>query len=519
MSTETSSKLREIRQRARTDLFFLATELLGLDLVEEVHRPVCEFFVKKDSSIDLYKQDVVKNRLLLDPRGHFKTSIDEVDIVQWIINFPDVRILVLSGTRELVARIIDNVRKHFLLNEKFRSVFPEFALSEKTKGSVNEFTTPMRKNHLLREPTLTGSTLESVKAGSHYDIIKGDDIVNETNVSSPELVQKVIDQYNATTPLLDRPDGYKDLIGTRYDFSDLYGWVIDNDASSSWKVFKRAAIELPMRPESKVLFEKDRKGRERFSYTLLKRIQDEDPRMFSCQYLNEPKMTDSEEFTESAVRSAFVPMRLIPLVVRQPMSNVTAMGGRLFQTWDLAYTDNEKSKWSVGCTGLWDYTGRLWVVDYRRGRWNPFELAYNIVSFALEWKQFLSRVGIEMAGASHFLEPTIQNMCRSANFHMPIDWIKVSRRKSKESKVFALQPFLLSGRLKFSDEIKIKDQVVKEFVRFPYYRFNDIPDATSMLLFYRSNVDTIPELMQPSTISYEVSQVPGCEGICAGLVG
>src|SRR5882762_6911765 len=85
----TKEELAKLRYRARTDLYWLAKDILGMDaLNERVHRPICETFVQKKPGKPLWEQSEIKERLILAPRGHFKTSLDEADIIQWILLDP-----------------------------------------------------------------------------------------------------------------------------------------------------------------------------------------------------------------------------------------------------------------------------------------------------------------------------------------------------------------------------------------------------------------------------------------------
>jgi len=85
----------EAGQRGKRDPWFLASSILHRvypDVVEAVHKPMCEFFVHKDPKKRWLLQDTVKNRLLLAPRGHFKTTINLCDIIQRMLAFPDITI-------------------------------------------------------------------------------------------------------------------------------------------------------------------------------------------------------------------------------------------------------------------------------------------------------------------------------------------------------------------------------------------------------------------------------------------
>src|SRR5579885_1854454 len=145
----------EQRETAKRDLFWLARDILGYDLVDNfycpthplcqsklqstcsvcghnlqpypgnvffggkqsIHRAICEFFVQKKPDLLISQQDEIKNRLLMVPRGSLKSSIDEADCVQWRIAFPDVRIARLTAAEDLAKAFVANVKKFFVVPE------------------------------------------------------------------------------------------------------------------------------------------------------------------------------------------------------------------------------------------------------------------------------------------------------------------------------------------------------------------------------------------------------------------
>lgn len=165
----------ETRRRAKEDLYFLAKYFLRkeeVDLMTELcHRVVCDLFVKKDSSKSFADQDKRKARLLLYPRGSFKSTIDCADAIQWILNFPNIRILFLTSVDDNAVGFLSETRDHFVIKEKSPSLmnvfFPEFCVPFGEKGNAFEFTTPQRTvDH--KEPTLLASSIGSNTAGLHW---------------------------------------------------------------------------------------------------------------------------------------------------------------------------------------------------------------------------------------------------------------------------------------------------------------------------------------------------------------
>src|SRR5437870_3617043 len=86
-----------VRLKCKTDKLFLS-HMLGYDFQEDVHSDLFANYLQIDQTKNLYDQDEIKSRLVLWPRGHYKTSSAVVEMVQLILNFPDIRILLMSGT-------------------------------------------------------------------------------------------------------------------------------------------------------------------------------------------------------------------------------------------------------------------------------------------------------------------------------------------------------------------------------------------------------------------------------------
>lgn len=507
MAVEVRETIADIGKR---DLFTLAKVILGYDLlIERVHRPVCDHFVQKDPYKAFTDQDICKSRLLLDPRGHFKTSIAIADNIQWMLNFPNITILKVSGTQQLTQRIVGEMKDHFLTNSRFRQVYPDFVPQEgKEFGNMSCFTIPARTG-IIREPTISIATIESVKAGSHYWLIDGDDVVNEVNSLNREQLQATITRWNHIRPLLN-PGGYRQLEGTRYDWSDLYGDVIERN-KGAWKIFERSCWTEKENGEKDLLFP------ERFTLAELEQIRSEDPYLFSCQYLQKPQRTEEEHFPMAALMSHTVQTQLIP-------SNLTQ-----FLVFDLAFTSNKLSDYTVGVFGGYDQNGGLWVFDIMRGRWSPYTIIDMIIHGYRRWS--VQRVGIEDAAGSELLLPGLDAKCRELSISVPVDWIPMGRRKSSPDatrrRVESLSSLLKENKLWFNASMPFLKDMYMELHRFPNYKNDDIAVAISLLLWYRDKIgmDTASMFQgEPEIASLGYTQfIPGeseeDERLSAGLVG
>lgn len=255
---------------------WLATEVLGYDFQENPHRGLFNCYLTKDpdgcrcghkldghwlngkcrecdcekaqqkSLTELDKQK--KRRLILWPRGHFKTSAMAVEAIQLILNFPDIRIMILAGDLKESKKRLEEIKGHFEnwgKDSKLQKLFPEFCSPVRFKrlGNSRDFISPARVRKNLREPTLTVFSPKVLKTGTHFDVALVDDLVNELNSKKAEGLQKSIDDYKSLVPVID-PEGYIYVSGTRYDFSDAYGYIQEQIAKENlqnWIVSVRVA--------------------------------------------------------------------------------------------------------------------------------------------------------------------------------------------------------------------------------------------------------------------------------------
>ena len=165
------------RQRARTDLLFLAKDVLDYkDVGTIVHGRMIQHmqhflggtdyvnkwsgkFLKYEPKVSLWHLKGPRKRLVLYPRGHLKTTVITMShTIQWIINYADIRILLSTATGERWEEVIGEIKAHFQFNAKFRFLFPEYCpKGHKTDdfGTQKSFTVPCRVRKWLKESSLS----------------------------------------------------------------------------------------------------------------------------------------------------------------------------------------------------------------------------------------------------------------------------------------------------------------------------------------------------------------------------
>jgi predicted phage terminase large subunit-like protein len=507
MSSLTKYEFDSLRQRCRTNLFFLAGAILQKSMYEHVHRPITKFFVQKDNSQlpanYTLKQlhdcisalDVTKERLLLYPRGTFKSTLNVIDCVQWIINFPDIRILILTGEFKLAKAFVRQVKSYFTVPAgadltPFQELFPEFCINA-GDGTDQEFKCPASKLG-LNEPTVWANSITANLSGWHCDVMKCDDVVTDENSGSDDRRDSLLEKFDNVSNLLD-PHGYLDVIGTRYAPTDLYGAMIERSGQTqdlkylckaSWTP-KPHAIQKPLiellEEDVDVLFPE----RQPYSYLRKKLIKNETT--FRTQQLNEAVASADFVFDYS----------LLLAQTAQPASFPDT--GFIYAAWDLALTSNSQSDYSVGVIARVDDQNRVFILDLVYGRFNFTELAYQIVKVTQTWAP--KTIAIEEIAGTEGLKLEIQRQAMLARLAMPIHWFKPENSyDAKANRIRSLQPLVASGRLWFASNMQHLETLYEAFKRFTGERGkrkrDDIPDVISFLLRFLPGSSVLRELSQ-----------------------
>ena len=253
LNEESLKELLRLRYLSQTNLFFLCHLLEKYNQTTvATHEEICnKFFVAKQPIFNTFEKFALqytdlKERMLLVPRGGFKSSINMADCVQWIICFPAVTILILTGVYDLAGDFIGEVKKHFTLEESgldqkgkptfgvaklldadtgewsgsfFQILFPEHCIAPNT-GTQHAFQTPAGGDD--KEPSIRAASIEQALSGSHFGVLKLDDVVTNENSKTQERIAGINKQININQALL-HPYGFFDVIGTWYDEKDYYG--------------------------------------------------------------------------------------------------------------------------------------------------------------------------------------------------------------------------------------------------------------------------------------------------------
>jgi phage terminase large subunit-like protein len=491
------------RLNCQTDLWFLSKEIFHRDLFERTHRPVINFFLKKKPFIPAFKKNSEyglaefheaiaelaplerRKGLLLYPRGTYKSSINADDITQYVICYPDIRILILVGEGSLGEAFVPDIKQRFMLEKggeptEFQLLFPEFVIdleADRDRGGAQEYWCPARRLK-QKEPTFGSISILGATSGWHCDVLKPDDMINDnTPVETAISRAKVLRKFMTVSNLLD-PHGILELNGTRYHEEDAYAHMHDilkqmrYLCGASWTILPHASgKKLRDLTEQDVLqLFPERQG---FPYLREKLLLDEDT--FCLQQLNDPKKVGlSVKFRIEDLRKA---------TTRVPQNP----GFKRYNFWDVATTDSEGSDYC--CGGFISIDTSKWIA-YLHGlileRFAPSELAFQIAKMAKETnpeKVFFEKY---KDSAEIWLEQEVIRIGVSWGYQVPVHAFKTDKTKlAKGRRICGLEPLITGGRLYFSNLIPNLEMLYKQFTDFkgvPHpKRHDDGPDMLSFL--------------------------------------
>jgi predicted phage terminase large subunit-like protein len=508
--------LEKYRLKCITDHAFLAKTLGYNDFIPEVHGEVWDFYVKKDPAIP-FKQFALADksthdRALFIPRNCFKSTSNMIDMVQWIICWPNIRILLVTSTEDLGKKFLTEVQSHFrrqddgdprLIDGKpsfFQLLFPEFCIEG--KNPITTFTVPCRTEVNMKEATVESCGVETAQSGVRCDVLIFDDAVSNENSNNPARLLKVRSQMSFHRKLMN-PDGYCSVIGTWYNPQDAYGVMIRAEEDNHTLVWdkshrscdsrdiedKKCITKIMLRPAmwEKGDVEIDINGTlreddwklyfpQRVHWKWLMGEYRRDPENFHSQLMNNPNQARSVRFQRVVMERQTRVFSQIPAVHNGQ--------GLLVQAWDTAYSDRTMANYTVGLTAL-ILGGRFYFLDMVRGQFSDLEVSRVMAESMSKWRPH--RVVFEDTNGVRWLTNEIYREMERMNCRVQIELAQLAQNKKNRKSILAapVAKMFGEGRIILSNGIPTLDKLYDELEGFQTSAPNDdIVDAMSLAVNY-----------------------------------
>ncbi len=262
-----------LKELAFTDPFSYGEYAFGMEAAPH-HRELVDFFM------ELYYGH--QNGVILEPRGHAKTTWATTILLSWIIaRDKNIRVGLISNTAKQSNAFSRAIRWTFQQNQYFHDVFGD--LTGPSKWTDVEWIQKDSDLHGTKDVTLYSAGAGGAIISKRFDLILCDDILDEENTANPEQQEKIETWFWKTLKPALVPGGSLIVIGTRWAEGDLYQKLIEE---KRWPSLVRGAIFYDEKDTEKkhpkalwpAVWPLDKLEQER---------RDMGSAMFACSYLND----------------------------------------------------------------------------------------------------------------------------------------------------------------------------------------------------------------------------------------
>jgi hypothetical protein len=186
------------------------------------------------------------NKLMnIGPRGTYKTTIGNGALIWRLLEHKEETALIVGATYDLASAKVSEIAENIAGNVVLRNTYPDRIPDDLSKNWGKQGIRLVRdiaKREETIEPIGVGGSL----AGKHYDNVFLDDLVNEQNYRSPEIIADIKRWFaNIDTSLLVNPR--KSVVwinGNRWSEDDFHGYIIQNHKKLGYQIFKYNDIWL-----------------------------------------------------------------------------------------------------------------------------------------------------------------------------------------------------------------------------------------------------------------------------------
>lgn len=534
---------KAMRQECRTDLWRLC-QVLGYKDVGKPHmrmirhcqkfvggtEPLNQVTIKTGAGykplIPMWELPGKRKKLRLVTRGGLKTSIiTQAEKIQWILNYPDVRIFCGSAQLGRAKDFLRGVKDHFVKNELFRWLFPEYCPKNTESGKLEDFgndeqfTIPCRRTAGIKEPTMRVISADSSVAGGHYDVGDLDDGIEDQNTRTPGSIEQTKKFIASLWPLIETNPlppghGWFGLTGTIYSFSDGH-WTIYSEemkkpedkrewdclyipACDDWPTCSTALDKLEEAQAKGVQDEIDAAQqhfnavekkhvwwKERIGIKHLRKIEKDPalgPAVLYPQYLLKP-LQDKDGLITSKDDIRWIPRRELDAYSARITWNVTV---------DLAGMETQAAgdtDYTVINLHGWGTDGRCYFDSIYWGRFSPDDVIERL--FSLFTKQpRIQFIKIEKEAHARVLLPFLRKAMSKRSVYLPIMELQRDNRTSKVHRIRGTQPYWKNGAFVFCSDIPadVRSQIELEALYFPKFNHDDILDTIADALQSRDGI-------------------------------
>jgi predicted phage terminase large subunit-like protein len=408
-------------------------------------------------------QDIAEGkckRLIINmPPRHTKSEFASYLLPAWFLGkFPGKKIIQCSNTAELAVGFGRKVR-NLVGSEQYARIFPNVSLRSDSKAAGRWSTNANGEYFAIG----VGGTV----TGKGADLLIIDDPHSEQEAAiantNPEVYDKVYEWYGSGPRQRLQPGGSIIVVMTRWSKRDLTGKILKSSIErdgDTWEIIDFPAIL----PSGKALWPQFWRLEE------LQALKEELPvSKWNAQYQQQP----TSEEGALVKREWWQEWKL----EKPPVCEY------IIQSWDTAYTKNERSDYSACTTwGVFylnedEMQPNIILLDAVKERLEFPELKERALQYYKEWEPDVFIVEAKAAGS-----PLIFELRRMG---IPVSEFTPTRGNDKIARMNSVTDLFASGKV-WAPRKRWAEEVIEEMAAFPNSEHDDLVDSsTQALIRYR----------------------------------
>jgi phage terminase large subunit-like protein len=373
---------REDRKLARTNLYWLLTEMLGRkDALHPWVKARCEEVqASPNGHLDLWAREHYKSTIItfaLNIQDILRSHGDDP------IEDEEVTIGIFSHTRPIAKAFLRQIKQEFERNERLKRTFPDILYddpqSQSPKWSEDEGIVVKRKSNPKEATVEAWGVVDGQPTSKHFGILDFDDVVVPASVSTPEMIEKTTRSLELAYNL-GRRGGRRRFAGTRYHFNDAYKTVIERGTA---KVRLHPATENGQVDGEPVLLSKAELAKKRI---------DQGPYTFGCQQLLDPTADEKQGFKLEWLQYAAGTHRGHNLAILVDAASSKKKGSDYTAMWCIGMGPDRKVYVHDMLRDHLSLTERADVLFAWHRKWQPMAVGYERYGLMADVEHFIDRM-------------------------------------------------------------------------------------------------------------------------------
>lgn len=449
------------------------------DAEYQPHGRYCQSLIEWHGTPDPDNPEITifKSKLVLWPRGSFKSQVFTIGQAAWLIaRNPDIRLLICSEVSRQAQKLVSEIMK-IIDSPWFRERFGVHRGKRWKEGS-GVFYSALRTRKGVKDPTLAASGVGEVQTGAHWDMVIMDDVCSQENTKTPESIEALWSWFGEVQSQLD-PGTKLFMIGTLHHFADIYCRIIkDEEIAATFDISRHAwadPIVDPLGNLPTTLFFPKRLTRA----FVADRKKKQTKRLYACFYENRPQTDEDQMFKPEYFRT--LRDRDIP----------SAVWTYILTDWAFVAGDKKKKGSKTDRTVFWvvslDCNRVAYVRDIVIGRWKPSD-SCRICCDLWSRNQDIDTKAVSVESVTHKeLLLSLFEEIRRQTFVMP-RFVEIEGRsqESKDIRIEAIEPRFRRGDIYFAESLREHFErkwkpMIDEMTEWPFSANDDVPDAISDL--------------------------------------